>query len=175
MAKCHSVSSKELVSFNFMAAVTVHNDFGAQESKICHCIHFSQGLPYCRQIPHRLSHQGSPPKMIHRWKISIQQHAQNLLLLGKCKLKQQRDTVLHCKDDYNPKLTKVIAGEDAAQNKLSVIAGRHGNDITSSEDSLVVSDKVESSGKSSNVAGEKPATSITVMGHADGVCPGHGV
>ena len=25
---------------NFMAAVTVHSDFGAQENKICHCFHF---------------------------------------------------------------------------------------------------------------------------------------
>ena len=29
----HSFSSKEHVSFNFMAAVTVHTDFGAQENK----------------------------------------------------------------------------------------------------------------------------------------------
>ena len=27
-------------SYNFMAAVTVHSDFGAQENKICHCFHF---------------------------------------------------------------------------------------------------------------------------------------
>ena len=26
--------------FNFMAAVTVHSDFGVQENKICHCFHF---------------------------------------------------------------------------------------------------------------------------------------
>ena len=26
--------------FNFMAAVTVYNDFGDQENKICHCFHF---------------------------------------------------------------------------------------------------------------------------------------
>ena len=30
-------------SFNFMAAVTVCSDFGAQENKICHCFHF---LPF---------------------------------------------------------------------------------------------------------------------------------
>ena len=36
----HSFSSKEQVSFNFMAAVTVHSDFGAQENKICPCFHF---------------------------------------------------------------------------------------------------------------------------------------
>ena len=29
-------SSKEQAPFNFMAAVTVHSDFGAQENKICH-------------------------------------------------------------------------------------------------------------------------------------------
>ena len=27
--------------FNFMAAVTIHSDFAAQEKKICHCFHFS--------------------------------------------------------------------------------------------------------------------------------------
>ena len=29
------------MSVNFMAAVTVHSDFGDQENKICHCFHFS--------------------------------------------------------------------------------------------------------------------------------------
>ena len=33
---CHSFSSKEQVSFNFMAAVTICSDFGAQEKKVCH-------------------------------------------------------------------------------------------------------------------------------------------
>ena len=28
------------LSFNFMAAVTVHSDFGAQENKVCHYFHF---------------------------------------------------------------------------------------------------------------------------------------
>ena len=37
---CHSFPSKEQVSFNFMALVTVHSDFGAQENKICYCFHF---------------------------------------------------------------------------------------------------------------------------------------
>ena len=32
---------KEQVSLNFMAAVTIHSDFGAQENKICCCFHFS--------------------------------------------------------------------------------------------------------------------------------------
>ena len=31
--------SKEQASFNFMAAITILSDFGAQESKICHCFH----------------------------------------------------------------------------------------------------------------------------------------
>ena len=30
----------EQVSFNFMVAVTVHSNFGAQENKICHCFYF---------------------------------------------------------------------------------------------------------------------------------------
>ena len=33
-------TSKEKVSFNFMAAVTVHSDFGTQENKVCHCFYF---------------------------------------------------------------------------------------------------------------------------------------
>ena len=28
------------MSYNLMAAVTVHRDFGTQENKICHCFHF---------------------------------------------------------------------------------------------------------------------------------------
>ena len=31
---CHSFSSKEQVSFNFMAAVTIHSNFGVQQNKI---------------------------------------------------------------------------------------------------------------------------------------------
>ena len=30
---------KEQVSFNFMAAVTICSDFGAQENKVSHCFH----------------------------------------------------------------------------------------------------------------------------------------
>ena len=44
---CHTFSSKEQTSFNFMAAVTVHSDFGVQENKICLCFHF---LPSVRQM-----------------------------------------------------------------------------------------------------------------------------
>ena len=36
---CHSFPSKEQASSNFMVAVTVCNDFGAQENKVCHCFH----------------------------------------------------------------------------------------------------------------------------------------
>ena len=41
-------SSKEKVSFNFMAAVTVHSDFEAQENKFCHRFHFS--LSICHEV-----------------------------------------------------------------------------------------------------------------------------
>ena len=34
------IASKEQVSFNFMAAVTVLSDFGTQENKVCHSFHF---------------------------------------------------------------------------------------------------------------------------------------
>ena len=37
---CHSFPSKKQASFNFMAAATIHSDFGAQEEKICHSFHF---------------------------------------------------------------------------------------------------------------------------------------
>ena len=40
LSRFHSFPSKEQVSFNFMAAVNVRSDFGAQENKICHCFHF---------------------------------------------------------------------------------------------------------------------------------------
>ena len=33
------ISSMEKVSFNFMAAVTICSDFGAQRNKVCHCFH----------------------------------------------------------------------------------------------------------------------------------------
>ena len=33
---CHSFPSKEEASFNFMDAVTIHRDFGAQENKFRH-------------------------------------------------------------------------------------------------------------------------------------------
>ena len=32
--------TKEQASFNLVAAVTIHSDFGAQKNKICHCFHF---------------------------------------------------------------------------------------------------------------------------------------
>ena len=42
---CHSFPFKEQASFNFMAAVTIHSDFGAREKKLCHCFHFFPFLP----------------------------------------------------------------------------------------------------------------------------------
>ena len=36
---------KEQASFNFVAAVTIHSDFGSQENKICHSSMFSLSLP----------------------------------------------------------------------------------------------------------------------------------
>ena len=37
---CHIFSFTGQASFNFMASVTIHRDFGAQESNICHCFYF---------------------------------------------------------------------------------------------------------------------------------------
>ena len=36
----HNFSSMEQVSFNFVTALTIHSDFGAQENKIYHCFQF---------------------------------------------------------------------------------------------------------------------------------------
>ena len=47
---CHSFPSKGQASLNFMAAVTVCSDFGAQENNICHWFHvFPFYLPVGRE------------------------------------------------------------------------------------------------------------------------------
>ena len=48
LSRFHNFPSKEQASFNFMAAVTVHSDFGAQENKVCHCFHFSPSI--CHEV-----------------------------------------------------------------------------------------------------------------------------
>ena len=42
----HSFSSKEQASFNFMAAVTICSDFGAQENTVGHCFHCFPSICY---------------------------------------------------------------------------------------------------------------------------------
>ena len=43
----HSLPSKEQVSFDFVTAVTICSDFGAQNNKVCHCFHcFPIYLPW---------------------------------------------------------------------------------------------------------------------------------
>ena len=39
LSVCHGFSSKEQISFNFKAAVTIRSDFGVQENEVCHCFH----------------------------------------------------------------------------------------------------------------------------------------
>ena len=46
---CNSSSSKEQASFNFVAAVTVHSDFGAQENEIWHCYFLPINLPWSNE------------------------------------------------------------------------------------------------------------------------------
>ena len=41
---CHNFSSKEQAFFNFMAVVTIHSDFGAQENKVSQRFPFSPHL-----------------------------------------------------------------------------------------------------------------------------------
>ena len=45
---CHSFLSKGQVSSNFMTAITICSDLGAQENKICHCFHFSPSI--CHEV-----------------------------------------------------------------------------------------------------------------------------
>ena len=45
----HKFSSKEQVSFNFMAAVIIRSDFGAQENKVCHCF-FIVSPSICHEV-----------------------------------------------------------------------------------------------------------------------------
>ena len=45
---CHIFSSTGQASFNFMASVTIHRDFGAQESNIRHCFYFSPSI--CHEV-----------------------------------------------------------------------------------------------------------------------------
>ena len=60
---CHSFSSKEQASFNFMTVVTIHNDFGSQENKTCHCFHF------CPSITHEV--MGPDAVILAFWMLSF--------------------------------------------------------------------------------------------------------
>ena len=45
-------STREQASFNFMAAVTICSDFGAEEKKVCHCFQNGELLQYsCLENP----------------------------------------------------------------------------------------------------------------------------
>ena len=51
------------MSFYFVAAVTIHRDFGSQENKICHCFHcFPNYLPW---------RMGLDPMIIVFWMLSF--------------------------------------------------------------------------------------------------------
>ena len=41
-------SSREQVSFNFMAVITICSDFGAPQNKLYHCFHFSPCI--CHEV-----------------------------------------------------------------------------------------------------------------------------
>ena len=45
---CQSFPSKKQVSFNFVTAVSIISDFGAQGSKFYHCSHFSPSI--CHEV-----------------------------------------------------------------------------------------------------------------------------
>ena len=73
MSVCHSLSSKEQVSFNLMAAVPICSDFGSQENKICHCFHcFPNYLPW---------RMGLDAMIIVFWMLSLKSSAYLKLLI----------------------------------------------------------------------------------------------
>ena len=37
---CHGFPAKKQLSSDFIAAVTMHRDFRAQEEEVCYCLHF---------------------------------------------------------------------------------------------------------------------------------------
>ena len=43
---CHNFPAKKQLSSDFMATVTTHSDFGAQEEEICHYFHLFLFLKY---------------------------------------------------------------------------------------------------------------------------------
>ena len=45
---CHRFPAKKQLSSDFMAAVTVRSDFGAQEEEICHYFHLSPSI--CHEV-----------------------------------------------------------------------------------------------------------------------------
>ena len=70
---------KEQVSFNFMASVNVHSDLGAQESKICHCFHFSPFyLPWSDWVSSQLFHSplslSSRGSLLSLWFLPLKWH-----------------------------------------------------------------------------------------------------
>ena len=72
----HNFSSKEQTSFNFMAAITICNDFGGPPpNKVCHCFHcFPIYLPWSG-IPWRWEYQTTWPAS---WEICMQVKKQQL-------------------------------------------------------------------------------------------------
>ena len=60
----HNFSSKEQESFDFMAAVTICSDFGAQKNKVCHCFH-------CFSICHEV--MGPDVMILVFWMLSFKQ------------------------------------------------------------------------------------------------------
>ena len=62
LSRFYSFSSREQASFKFMAVVTVHSDFGAQENKICHYFHFSPSI--CHEVMGTITPLMEPDTMI---------------------------------------------------------------------------------------------------------------
>ena len=70
---CLSFSFKEQVSFNFMAAVTIRNDFGTRENKVCHCFRcspiylpWSDGTRYHGTLRHCFHRKPEMSSLVHQ-------------------------------------------------------------------------------------------------------------
>ena len=84
--------SKEQVSFNLVAAVTLCTDFGAQENKVWHCFHF---FPIYLPLV-----MGLDAMILVFWMLSFKPAYKRRWPYQRRKLDTQRDTRSVCADNY---------------------------------------------------------------------------
>ena len=113
------ISSKEQEPFNFMAAVTICSDFGAQENKVCHCFRcFPIYLPWSdRTGCHDLSYvYYTPVKAFCGYKVTLPIQSQLHYCRSQC---NTATTILRTKKGFMCHFStcEVSAGRDTWQSK----------------------------------------------------------